>query len=163
MQWFCSPRKSLLQRKVKKISKSTRKKSRMKQKGDINTEPSSPKLLIRKLERRKFGKLCYFEILENIQKVTVNVKLALRHVLAQTWQTSFFWNFNCCLDKLRVFWRYHEISNKFLIDDFIVGFDIFETKIFACLNFPFFDKKVAYVCRLKSKVFVNSKCSHSPQ
>ena len=46
----------------------------MKQKGDINTEPSSPKLLIRKLERRKFGKLCYFEILENIQKVTVKRK-----------------------------------------------------------------------------------------
>ena len=74
MQWFCSPRKSSLQRKGKKISKSIRKKSRMKQKGDINTEPSSPKLLIRKLERRKFGKLCYFEILENIQKVTVKRK-----------------------------------------------------------------------------------------
>ena len=40
----------------------------------VSTEPSSPKLLIRKLERRKFGKLCYFKILENIQKVTVKRK-----------------------------------------------------------------------------------------
>ena len=46
----------------------------MKHKGDINTKPSPAKLLIRKLERRKFGKLYYIKILENIQKVTVKRK-----------------------------------------------------------------------------------------